>query len=78
MRYDNVVSYAELQQLGWPQWLIDDYMGRMRELMPQHGTDADPNGIYTANLNGQYIDTVTPSYWFNPTPGEQTGWIQIA
>jgi len=77
MRSDSLVSYADLERLGWPQWLIDDYMGRLRELTPQHGTDADPNGIYAANLNGMYVDTTTPGYWFNPVPGESTGWVQI-
>ncbi len=77
MRSDSLVSYADLERLGWPQWLIDDYMGRLRELTPQHGADADPNGIYVANLNGMYVDTTTPGYWFNPVPGESTGWVQI-
>ena len=77
MRADFLPSYADLERLGWPNWLIDDYLGRLRELSPQHGTDADPNGIYTANVNGQYFDTSTPSHWFNPTPGADTGWIQI-
>lgn len=78
MRQDNLISYADLERLGWPDYLIDDYLGRLRELVPQFGTDADPNGIFVANLNGQYFDTVTPSHWVNPTPGVDTGWIQIA
>lgn len=77
MRHDSLVSYADLEKQGWPNWLIDDYMGRLRELTPQSGTDADPNGIYVSNLNGIYIDTTTPAMWFNPVPGESTGWIAI-
>lgn len=77
MRFDSLPSYADLEKLGWPNWLIDDYMGRLRELTPQHGTDADPNGIYTANLNGLYIDTATPAMWFNSIPGTDTGWIAV-
>lgn len=77
MRRDSLVSYADLEKQGWPNWLIEDYMGRLRELTPQSGTDVDPNGIYVANLNGLYIDTATPGQWFNPSPGESTGWIQL-
>lgn len=78
MRQDSLISYAELERLGWPQFLIDDYMGRLREFRPQHGTEADPNGIFEANLNGLYVDTATPALWFNPAPGADTGWIQVA
>lgn len=77
MRRDNVLSYADLEGAGWPGWLIDDYIGRLQELTPQHGTESDPNGVYESNLNGLYIDTATPAMWFNPAPGETTGWIQI-
>lgn len=77
MRQDSLVSYADLEKLGWPQILIDDYMGRLRELVPLRGTEADPNGLYIANLNGFYVDLTTPSLWYNPTPGENTGWIAL-
>lgn len=77
MRQDTDISYSSLEKAGWPLELINDYQGLKRELVPQNGTDIDPNGIYVSNLNGQYFDTVTPSYWFNPTAGELTGWIQI-
>lgn len=76
MRQDNLVSYADLEKLGWPQHLIDDYIGRLRELTPQSGTVADPNGVYQANLNGMYFGPAA-SLWFNPSPGAATGWIQI-
>ena len=79
MRQDSLISYGDLERLGWPQILIDDYLGRLRELTPQRGTDADPNGLYVANLNGFYVKTdATTALWFNPSPGENTGWIQIA
>jgi len=78
MRRDNDLSYADLERLGWPSWLIDDYIGRLQELRPQSGTETDPNGVYESNLNGQYFDTATPALWYNPAPGELTGWIQIA
>lgn len=77
MRQDSLPSYGDLERLGWPQWLIDDYLGRLRELTPQRGTDTDPNGLYVANVNGFYVDTVTPALWFNGSPGEDTGWIAV-
>jgi len=77
MRRDSLVSYADLEAEGWPDWLINDYIGRLQELTPQYGTDTDPNGKYTSNLNGMYVNTATPGFWFNPSPGESTGWIQI-
>ena len=77
MRRDSLISYADLERLGWPQYLIDDYIGRLDELTPQNGTVADPNGVYVSNLNGFYVDTATPSLWFNPAPGESTGWIAL-
>lgn len=78
MRQDSAVSYADLERLGWPQFLIDDYIGRLRELTPQSGTEADPNGVYVSNLNGMYIDTNLNVIWFNPSAGESTGWIQVS
>lgn len=77
-REDNLISYADLEKLGWPLSLINDYQGLKRELSPQSGTVADPNNIYRTNLNKTYFDTVTASLWFNPTVGELTGWIQIS
>ena len=77
MRQDSLPSYGDLERLGWPQWLIDDYLGRLRELTPQRGTDADPNGLYVANVNGFYVDTNLNALWFNPAPGEDTGWTAL-
>lgn len=77
MRQDTAISYSDLQRLGWPNILIEDYQGLKRELVAQSGTEADPNGIYAANLNGFYVDTSTPGLWYNDTPGEQTGWVQL-
>ncbi len=77
MRRSSLISYADLEKAGWPTWLIDDYTGRLDDLTPQKGTETDPNGVYESNLNGMYIDTTTPALWFNPAPGELTGWIQI-
>lgn len=77
MRQDSLLSYGDLERFGWPQWLIDDYLGRIRELTPQRGTAADPNGIYVANLNGFYVDTNLGALWFNPSAGESTGWIAL-
>ena len=76
-RQDNIISYADLEKLGWSNSLINDYQGLKRELSPQSGTDTDPNTIYRSNLSGTYFDTATPGMWFNPTIGELTGWIQI-
>lgn len=78
MRQDNLISYGDLERLGWPGYLIDDYLGRLRELTPQRGAEADPNGVYVANLNGLYIDTNLEVIWFNPSPGEDSGWIQVS
>lgn len=77
MSFRTQVSLADLERLGWPQHLINDYMGRIQDFTPQSGADADPNGIYRANLNGFYVDTVTPGLWFSTTPGEDTGWFQL-
>lgn len=77
MSFRTQVSYADLERMGWPQHLINDYMGRIQDLTPQHGTDADPNGIYQANLNGFYVDTSTPGLWFSPIPGTNDEWTQI-
>lgn len=78
MRQDNVISYADLEKIGWPQALIEDYEGLKRELAPQKGEEADPNGVYMSNLNGFYFSSTPPEkLWFNPTPGELTGWIQL-
>ena len=79
MRQDNLLSYADLERIGWPLSLIDDYLGLKRELLPQHGTASNPNGLYIANLNGLYIKTdATTALWFNPSPGADTGWVQIS
>lgn len=77
MSFNTKVSYADLERLGWPQFLINDYQGRLAEFTPQSGTDSDPNNIYVSNLNGFYVDTVTPGLWFNPVPDVDTGWIQL-
>lgn len=71
------LSYSDLQKMGWADALIEDYQGFKRSMKPQHGTDVDPNTIYIANVNGFYVDTATPTYWFNPTNGAKTGWIQL-
>lgn len=72
-----LISYSDLQRLGWPNALIEDYQGMKRDLIPQSGTETNPNGVYVANFNGQYFDTGTPAMWYNPVPGADTGWIQI-
>jgi hypothetical protein len=77
MRQDNLIGYADLERLGWSNYLIDDYLGLKREVVAQRGTDTDPNGIYEANLNGFYVDTATPGLWFNPVIGATTGWIAL-
>jgi hypothetical protein len=77
MRQDTGISYSDLERLGWPNDLINDYQGIKLDFVPQSGTEADPNGVYVANLNGIYFDTSTPAMWFNPTPGDTEGWIQI-
>jgi len=78
MRQDNVISYADMEKIGWPQSRIEDYQGLKREIAPLSGTDADPHGIYPANLSGLYIKTNAPTgLWFNPSVGDMTGWIQI-
>ena len=71
------ISYSDLERAGLPASFIEDYQSFKRSVAPQYGTEPDPNGIYMANLNGQYFDTATPSHWVNPTPGSNSGWIQI-
>lgn len=77
MRFDNALSYADLEALGWPQIMIDDYMGRLIEFQPVQGVDTDPNGVHMSTLNRFYVDTATPGLWFNPIAGVDTGWIQL-
>jgi hypothetical protein len=77
MRQDNLIGYADLERLGWSNYLIDDYLGLKREVVAQRGTDVDPNGIYEANLNGFYVDIATPQLWFNSVIGATTGWIAL-
>ena len=73
------ISYAELEQAGWPMSVIEDYQSFKRSTLPQHGTVADPNGVYKANLNGFYVKaSATRALWFNPAPGAKTGWVQVA
>lgn len=71
------VSYSDLEQIGWPNDLIDDYQSIRAQLTPQKGTDADPNGIYRSNLSGLYIDLTLKVIWFNPTVGDTTGWVAL-
>lgn len=71
------ISYSDLERAGWPMSVIEDYQSFKRQTLPQHGTDADPNGIYVANLNGFYVDTNLGVMWFNPSTGNDQGWIQI-
>lgn len=71
------LSYAELEAIGWPNQLIDEYLSMKRNFTPQRGTEADPNSVYRANLNGMYIDTNLGVLWFNPTPGALTGWVAL-
>ena len=71
------LSYSDLQRLGWSDALIEDYQGFKRSMIPQSGSAVNPNTIYVANRNGFYVDTATPGYWFNPTNGAITGWIQL-
>lgn len=78
MRQDSLVSYADLERAGWPQNLIDDYMGRLREMTPVQGAENDPNGVHESNLNGFYFSLGPPTtLWFNPSPGETTGWQKV-
>jgi hypothetical protein len=77
MSFRTQISYADLERMGWPQHLINDYMGRIQDFSPQYGTDSDPNGIYVANMNGFYVDTATPGLWFSPVPDSDSEWIQI-
>jgi hypothetical protein len=71
------LSYSDLEKMGWSPQLIEDYQSLKREMKPQSGTVADPNGVYVANQSGQYFRTDTPGLWFNPYAGSKTGWIQI-
>ena len=71
------LSYADLQKAGWSDYLIEDYQGFKRSMIPQTGVDPDPNTIYVANRSGFYVDTLLEVLWFNPTNGAQTGWIAL-
>lgn len=77
MRQDSLISYADMQRMGFDSAFIDDYQGIKREFAPQSGTTADPNGVFISNSNGFYVDTATPRLWFNPVAGVKTGWIAL-
>lgn len=46
------------------------------EFSPLSGS-GDPNGVVTANYSLLYIDTDTNQLHYNPTYGENTGWIAL-
>lgn len=46
------------------------------EFSPISGS-GDPNGIVTANYSLFYIDTDVNQLHYNPTYGENTGWIAL-
>lgn len=79
MRQDLNLSYADLQTMGFDPKFIEDYQGLKREFIPQSSaTTANPNNIFESNLNGQFFYTgATKALWFNPIPGQKTGWLQI-
>ena len=82
MIQDNLISYGDLERLGWPHFLIEDYLGLKREISPQHGEAADPNGVFVSNRSKFYVyidpDSIDPpGLWFNPVVGVDDGWIQI-
>jgi hypothetical protein len=68
-----------MERMGFDANFIEDYQGIKRELTPQSSsTVADPNNVFVSNLNGQFFYTgATKALWFNPTPGQTTGWLQI-
>ena len=72
-----LLSYSDLERLGWPNALIDDYQSIRDQLTPLRGTDPDPNNIYRSNLSGMYIDLTLKVIWFNPTAGAKTGWVAL-
>jgi hypothetical protein len=79
MTQETLISYADLEKMGWPAILIEDYQGLKRDLIPQTSdTVADPNNVYISNSNGMFIYTgATKAIWFNSVRGQKTGWIQI-
>jgi hypothetical protein len=68
-----------MERMGFNSNFIEDYQGIKRELTPQSSsTVADPNNVFVSNLNGQFFYTgATKALWFNPIPGQTTGWLQI-
>jgi hypothetical protein len=71
------VSYGDLERLGWPNSLIDDYQSIRDQFTPLRGAAADPNNIYRSNLSGMYIDLTLKVIWFNPTAGALIGWVAL-
>lgn len=73
------LSYSDLEQMGFDRSFIEDYQGLKRDLIPQSSsTTADPNTVFESNLNGQFFYIgATKALWFNPVPGQKTGWLQI-
>lgn len=72
----------------WSQVAVDDYASigegvalifdliNNGDLSPQVGT-GNPNGIVTANYSLKYIDTSGPTEYYNPTFGENAGWVAL-
>lgn len=79
MRQDLALSYGDMERMGFDRSFIEDYQGFKRELLPQYSdTVTDPNNVYISNSNGQFFHTgATKALWFNPIPGQTTGWLQI-
>jgi hypothetical protein len=68
-----------MERMGFDANFIEDYQGVKRELVPQSSsTVTDPNNSFESNLNGFFVYTgATKALWFNPIPGQLTGWLQI-
>ena len=75
------LSYGDLERMGFRPEFIEDYQAFKREVSPQFSDDpaaSDPNDIFVSNLNGFFVYTGTPKQvWYNPVPGQITGWVQV-
>ena len=74
------LSYGDLERMGFRPEFIEDYQAFKREVSPQFSATADdPNTAeFRSNLNGFFVYTGTPKQvWYNPVPGQITGWVQV-
>lgn len=68
-------KFEDIQQLIEESNTVDTLLTNS-DFSPKSGTGS-PEGLVTANLSLQYVDTAVPTLFFNPVFGANTGWIAL-